>query len=132
MNISRCKEQGIPFWPDNDGGLWCYVPGTGHGKADFIKINSVHGVGKRPKAKVMTFVGGKSAETVTLAGSNSGSIRTARRYKAVNAVADLNAITNPKSNRPVPLAPTTKPSLTHTQTNRFTKYATNPAPVTGI
>lgn len=27
MNILSYKEQGIPFWADNDGGLWCYVNG---------------------------------------------------------------------------------------------------------
>ena len=27
MNILNCKEQDIPFWADNDGGLWCYVDG---------------------------------------------------------------------------------------------------------
>ncbi len=49
----------------------------------------------------MTFVGGKSAETVILAGSNSGSIFKGKRFKAVNVVADLNATMSRNLKKPV-------------------------------
>lgn len=38
MNILNCKEQGIPFWADNDGGLWCYLDGCK------VKVEESHGM----------------------------------------------------------------------------------------
>lgn len=40
MNILSCKEQDIPFWADNDGGLWCYDPETGRAE----KVEEDHGM----------------------------------------------------------------------------------------
>ena len=30
MTIQELDEQGISYYPDNDGGLWYYEPGTGN------------------------------------------------------------------------------------------------------